>query len=853
MKTVQKLYHLGVVAAMLGVLFASTTPAHAAGITVTGTADDTLVNLALNSTCDLREALSAADNDAVEGQCSAGSGIDTIAFNISGAGVHTITLTSVLAVNSVIIIDGTTQPGYSGTPLIRLDGDGGAGAQLTLGPATDGSSIKGLMFTNATWNALYIGDGADNVTVTASYFNTDGIADLGVNPAGINIRVATNTTVGGSTSTDRNLFSGNTGVQIDGGSNNLIEGNYFGVRADGVTPITNQTVNSGAVYIEVNLTNIPTNNTIRGNVITGFGDGIDLEEQVTQTTIAGNYIGLGADGSTDLGTGTGIAINGASNNAIGGTTAADRNVISGNSNYNIAIYNTASYNADANVIQGNYIGTNASGLSVASGTPTPYGIYIGGGDGTGAGNLVSGHSSEGIMLTGTSVNTQVFGNLIGANSNGTSALPNTGEGIRIIDSGVTAVIGSVTTPGNNLISGNGDGILIQNTTSGVTVFGNKIGTNLDGSAAIPNTFQGIYIGSASAQIGGNWIANNPEGIYVNATSTLTGPSSGNCFTSNGTFGEASDNTGATAPLTGNWWGSATGPTNPSNPGGTGEVVSNYIDYSGFLTSAPATCAPVISLNLPSLSFGSQLVGTTSLLQTVDLTNTGGKLLTFTSIMTSAPFSIDGSSTCPTGAGTLAPGAGCRIKVKFSPTAAVSSPGTVTITTDAASSPDIVSLSGTGVAGTQLLKNASFETDANNDKKPDNWTLAKFNVLTDGRDCTFKKSGACSLKFVGNGAVKTAAETIIKSGVANDDFTFSLWSKASSVPAGATYRLTVYLYNGATLIKSQSLNFTKGTHGFMKVAGSFAAPGPYTKLVFKIIYKAASGTVWFDTANLRWAP
>ena len=67
--------------------------------------DDGVCNLA---DCTLREAINAAN---------AGSGGDSISFNISGTGVHTINLSSALpTLNKTVTIDGTSQPGFSGTP-----------------------------------------------------------------------------------------------------------------------------------------------------------------------------------------------------------------------------------------------------------------------------------------------------------------------------------------------------------------------------------------------------------------------------------------------------------------------------------------------------------------------------------------------------------------------------------------------------------------------------------------------------------------------------------------------------------------------------------------------------------------
>ena len=90
-------------------------------------------------------------------------------------------------------------------------------------------------------------------------------------------------------------------------------------------------------------------------------------------------------------------------------------------------------------------------------------------------------------------------------------------------------------------------------------------------------------------------------------------------------------------------------------------------------------------------------------------------------------------------------------------------------------------------------------------------------------------------------------------MAGDDFAFSLWSMSAGVPSAATYQLTVTFYNGAAIVGTQTINFTKGSHPFKKVTGVFTAPGVYTKIVYKITLKSASGTASFDSASLTWAP
>src|SRR3989442_1698937 len=111
--------------------------------------------------------------------------------------------------------------------------------------------------------------------------------------------------------------------------------------------------------------------------------------------------------------------------------------------------------------------------------------------------------------------------------------------------------------------------------------------------------------------------------------------------------------------------------------------------------------PTATLSATSSVFGNQRVGTTSAAQNLTLTNNGGTPLNLTSITITgaqaADFAFAAGNTCPTGAGSVAPGASCTISISFSPAATGARPATVTITDDAASSPQSVSLAGMGIA------------------------------------------------------------------------------------------------------------------------------------------------------------
>lgn len=109
----------------------------------------------------------------------------------------------------------------------------------------------------------------------------------------------------------------------------------------------------------------------------------------------------------------------------------------------------------------------------------------------------------------------------------------------------------------------------------------------------------------------------------------------------------------------------------------------------------------ISLSTSSLLFGDQLVGTTSASQTVTISNVGITTITGISFAWSANFSD--STTCGI---SLAPGRSCRINVRFRPTTTGVLAGTLTITDSDPTSPQIVTLTGTGVQPAAALSPTS---------------------------------------------------------------------------------------------------------------------------------------------------
>ena len=200
----------------------------------------------------------------------------------------------------------------------------------------------------------------------------------------------------------------------------------------------------------------------------------------------------------------GISIYGLSDsNKVGDGTAAGRNVISGCSSNGISMNGTAVTYTE---ILGNYIGTNASGTAAINNS---IGILVGTttsntkiGNGTAGGrNIISGNS-DGISFNAPTATNEVLDNYIGTNFEGTSALPNN-TGISFTN-GKFAKIGNGRENGRNIISGNTScGLLFSEIGStNNEVLGNFIGTDVDGNNPVANQY-GVYFqeGASNNKIG----------------------------------------------------------------------------------------------------------------------------------------------------------------------------------------------------------------------------------------------------------------------------------------------------------------------------------------------------------------
>lgn len=293
---------------------------------------------------------------------NASAGHSQIVFNIPGAGVQTINLNSALpAITESLEIDGATQPGFTGTPLIELNGAGAGNNADGLRIFAGNSTVRSLTINRYEGDGIELNTGGGN-RIEGCFIGTDatGTADLGNGGDGIRIIQSFDNFIGGPTAARRNLISGNL---------------FDGIFIIGVAAAGNQ--------------------------------------------VKGNLIGTDVTGTIDLGNSrNGIEITvGSANNIIGGSIPAERNLISANNRSGILIQSSGSIN---NQIIGNFIGTDINGTADLGNDDT--GIEVGsdgantiGGVNPGDGNRIA-FNGIGVRVSATlSVGNSIRGNAIFSN------------------------------------------------------------------------------------------------------------------------------------------------------------------------------------------------------------------------------------------------------------------------------------------------------------------------------------------------------------------------------------------------------------------------------------------------------
>jgi hypothetical protein len=388
----------------------------------------TVTNLNDSGVGSLRAAITAAN--------AAGSA-STIHFAVDG----TITLSGALpTITAAVTIDGTTAPGYTagGPPQVELNANGNTG--LVFGTGSSNSELLGMSVGGASGNGVTL-EGSD-ITLAGNY-----------------IGLASNGTT---------LTNGGDGVYVASTSS----GNTIG---------SNPTAASGIV-----------SNVISAN----GGNGISLNGS-SSNTLVDNYIGTDPTGTVAMANGlNGILVTGGSNgNEIGGTAYTDTTT------------------GDVNDPTGD------KGTVPAVFVVPPLG------------NLVSGNSGDGILINQNSQNNVLNGNFVGTTATGDSALGNAGDGVAIDGANNNFLVGCTFLQNPfvyyNVVSGNGGNGLHITDSNNITVQANFFGISADNSKIVANTLNGILVDGSSqnVQVGGviplgNVAAGNGQnGIEVAGTAT----------------------------------------------------------------------------------------------------------------------------------------------------------------------------------------------------------------------------------------------------------------------------------------------------------------------------------------------
>lgn len=395
-------------------VFTVTTP-----IDVVNSADDDL---------SFREAIIGANNN---------PGPDTIAFNILGPGVQTITIVgpALPNVTDTVVIDGYTQPGSA--------------------PNTNP--------IDQSSNAVIL------IELVSPDFPRDGL-----------ILKSDGNTVRGLT-----MSSFGTAIYVTS-SNNIIAGNYLGTNAAGTTAIGN----ARGVHVNQTTAMVPVNNTIGGlnpadrNVIVGGtipGSIGILTQWASSLTVLGNFIGTSAGGTTYLGLGNGVDLVNSTNSVVGGTHPQARNVIAGN-----GVGVNLGTGTNGTTIQGNFIGVDRTGTAgLDAGASSSNGVRADtsasnnliGGSAAGAGNVI-GDYGIGIHVAQASARHTIQGNRIGTDVTGTLNLGNSFAGIVLANPGTSEnLIGGTNAGEGNTIANNGAGIVV-----GSGGFGAILGNSIYGNA-----------------------------------------------------------------------------------------------------------------------------------------------------------------------------------------------------------------------------------------------------------------------------------------------------------------------------------------------------------------------------------
>lgn len=345
-------------------------------------------------------------------EANASFGADSIAFNIPGSGVPTIApLTPLPDLTNFVYLNAATQPVAWA---VRLDGVNlTSPGDYALTVRANNCIVRGLVIVRFPYGILIDSGSGNSIVGNRIGLDVDGVA-RGMTFDGITVTcpvfgVARNNVIGGTQLGDRNYISGNgRGITFSpaSASHNYVQGNFIGTDVTGTLPRGN--IFAGVAIIGATNITIGGPGAGAGNLLSastgGGGSGVSINGG-SGHLIQGNFIGTDVSGQYALGNYfDGIFMLGVANVQIRG------NQIVNNGGNGITLQAT-----DGSFIEGNRIGTDASGLRVMGNALA--GVAIDGntnrvgGLTAGAPNLIQFNGGAGVAVTFGERN-EISGNLI---------------------------------------------------------------------------------------------------------------------------------------------------------------------------------------------------------------------------------------------------------------------------------------------------------------------------------------------------------------------------------------------------------------------------------------------------------
>ena len=412
-------------------------------------------------------------------------------------------------------------------------GNGGVGVRVT------GTNASVRIGSEAGGGNVISANGGDGILIEMSSateilgnmigLDADGAEAIGNEGAGVAVTEFASSTVVGRLGS-ANVISGNAGAGVyvsPTASDTSITGNTIGLDQRGTEAVGN---GADGIFIDG-----ATSTSVVSNVVSGNGgNGVRvIGQSATATAITGNLVGLTAGGDAEAGNAAvGIRITDVPGIVVGGGSAAERNVVSGNGAHGILIFSDVIDGAVGSRVSSNYVGTDVGGAVAIPNAGDGVRVEgIGAAGATVVGNLVSGNEGAGIRVTGDATGSRVAGNIVGLDAGATAAVGNVGDGVRI-EGGASHFVGGEIAD-QNVVSGNGASGIVVVAASETLVATNIAGTNAFGEAGLGNGGDGIAIlGAANTVIRGNVASGNSgSGVSVSASDDET-PASGTTIVGN---------------------------------------------------------------------------------------------------------------------------------------------------------------------------------------------------------------------------------------------------------------------------------------------------------------------------------